>query len=267
MWKLYHKEDWMPNNWCFWSVVLEKTLESPLDCKEIQPVNPNRNQPWKFIGRADAPMLWPPDAKSQLVGKDPDAGKERGQEKGLTEDEIIGWHHRLNGHEFKQTQGNSEGEGILPCCSLWGLKELDTSEWLNNKSCKYLLEWQALGRGCVIYLFIFACHPQVDSPKQRHFSLTVRQRGRVFWGRPLRVPWTARRSKQSTLKEISPEYSLEGLMLKLKLQYFGHLMGRTDSLERTLMLGRIEGGRRRGWQRMRWLDGITDWMDTSLSKL
>ena len=88
-----------------------------------------------------------------------------------------------------------------------------------------------------------------------------------YWKRLLRIPWTARRSKQSILKEISPEYSLEGLLLKLKLQYFGHLMQRTDSLEKTLMLGMIEGGRRRGWQRMRWLDGTTDSMDMSLSKV
>ena len=87
------------------------------------------------------------------------------------------------------------------------------------------------------------------------------------WRRLLRVPWTARRSNHSILKEINPEYSLEGPMLKLKLQYFGHLMGRSDSFEKTLMLGKIEGGRRRGWQRMRWLDGIADSMDMSLSEL
>ena len=105
IWELEYKESWMPNNWCFWTVVLEKTLESPLDCKDIQPVHPKGDPSWVFIGRTDAeaetPILWPPHAKSWLVGKDPDAGKDWGQEeKGTTEDEIAGWHHWLDGHEF-----------------------------------------------------------------------------------------------------------------------------------------------------------------------
>ena len=105
MWELDHKEGWALKNWCFWIVMLEKTLESPLDCKEIQPVHPKGNQSWVFIGRTDVeaetPILWPPDAKRWLIGKDPDAGKDwRWEEKGMTEDEIAGWHHRLNGHEF-----------------------------------------------------------------------------------------------------------------------------------------------------------------------
>ena len=106
MWELDHKESWAPKNWCFWTVVLEKILEIPLDCKEIQLVNPKGNQPWMFIGRtnaeAETPILWPPDGKNWLIGKDPDAGKDWGQEeKGTTEDEMVGWHHRLDGHEFE----------------------------------------------------------------------------------------------------------------------------------------------------------------------
>ena len=116
IWELDHKEDWVPKNWCFWTVVLEKTLESPLGCK-IKPINPKGNQPWIFIGRTDAeakaPILWPPDVKSQLVGKDSDAGKDWGQEeKGMTEDETVGWHHWLNGHQFEQTPGDGKGQGI-----------------------------------------------------------------------------------------------------------------------------------------------------------
>ena len=104
--ELDYKENWAPKNWCFWTVVLEKTLESPLDCKEIQPVHPKGNQSWLFIGRTDAeaetPILWPPDAKSWHIGKDPDAGKEwRQEKKGMTEDEMVGWYHQLNGHEFE----------------------------------------------------------------------------------------------------------------------------------------------------------------------
>ena len=106
MWELDYKESWVPKNWCFWTVALEKTLESPLDCKEIQPVHPKGNQSWIYIGRTDAeaetPILWPPDAKNWLIWKDPDAGKDwRHEEKGTTEDEMVGWHHQLNGHEFE----------------------------------------------------------------------------------------------------------------------------------------------------------------------
>ena len=105
MWELDYKESWAPKNWCFWTVVLEKTVASPLDCKEIQPVHPKGDQSWKFIGRTDAkaetPILWPPNAKSWLIWKYPDAAKDWRQEKGTTEDEMVGWHHRLNGHEFE----------------------------------------------------------------------------------------------------------------------------------------------------------------------
>ena len=109
MWELDHKEGWALKNWCFWPVVLEKTLESSLDCKESKSVNPKGNQPWIFIGRTDAeaevPILWPPDAKSWLIGKDLDAGKDWGQEKRVTEDEMVGWHHWLGRHEFEQATG------------------------------------------------------------------------------------------------------------------------------------------------------------------
>ena len=115
------------------TVVLEKTLESPLDCKEIQPIHPKGNQPWIFSGRTDAeaetPILWPPDAKIWLSGKDPDTTKDwRQEENGTTEDEMVGWHHRLDGHEFEQAPGEAEGQGGLACCSPWGHKESDTTE-------------------------------------------------------------------------------------------------------------------------------------------
>ena len=133
MWQLEYKESRVLNNWCFWAVVLEKTLESPLDCKEIQPVHPQGDQSWIFIRRADAeaetPILWQPDAKNGLIGKDPDAGRDWGQEeKGKTEDEMAGWHHQLDGHEFEWTPGVGDGQGGLACCSPWGRKESDTTE-------------------------------------------------------------------------------------------------------------------------------------------
>ena len=136
MWELDCEESWAPKNWCFWTVVLEKTLESPLDCKEIQPVLPKGDQSWVFIWRTDVeaetPIVWPLDVKSWFIGKDPNAGKDWGQEeKGMTEGEI-GWHHQLNGHEFGCTLGVGDGQGSLACCSPWGLKESDMTEWLNN---------------------------------------------------------------------------------------------------------------------------------------
>ena len=135
MWELDHKEGWMLKNRCFWTVGLEKTLESPLDCKEIKPVNPKGNQPWAVIGRTDAeaeaPILWPPESKSWLTRKSPDPGKDwRQEEKGMTEDEMAGWHHQLDGCESEWTLGVGDGHGGLVCCDSWGRKELDTTEGL-----------------------------------------------------------------------------------------------------------------------------------------
>ena len=139
-----YEEGWVPKHWFFHTVVLEKTLESPVDGKKTKPVNPKWYQPWIFI-RTDvvnpkgyqpwifiSAVLWPPDAKSWLIGKDLDAGKDWGQEKRTTEDEMVGCHHILNGHEFEQTLGNDEGQESLTCCSPWGPKELDMTEWLNK---------------------------------------------------------------------------------------------------------------------------------------
>ena len=134
MWELDYKESWALKNRCLWTVVLEKTVASPLDCKEIQPVHPKGDQTWVFIGRtaveAKTPVLWLPDAKSWLIWKDPDAGKDWGQkEKGMTEDETVGWHHWLNGHGFGWTPGVGDGQGGLACWS--PCKESDMTEWLN----------------------------------------------------------------------------------------------------------------------------------------
>ena len=135
MWELDYKESWAQKNWSFRTVVWEKTLESPLDCEEIQQVHP-KGYSWMFIGRidveAETPVLWLPDVKSWLIWKDPDAGKDCGQkEKGTTEDEMVGWHHRLDGHEFGWTLGVGDEQRGLACCGSWGLKESDTTEWLN----------------------------------------------------------------------------------------------------------------------------------------
>ena len=136
IWKLDYKGSWALKNWCFWTMVLEKTLESPLDCKEIQPVHPKGKQSWMIIGRTDAeaetPIFWPRHTKSWLTAKDPDAGRDwRQEEKGTTEDEMSGWHHPLHGHEFEWTPGVGDGQGGLACCDSWGCKESDMTEPLN----------------------------------------------------------------------------------------------------------------------------------------
>jgi len=136
MWELNYKETLALTNWCFWTVMLENTLESPLDSREIKPVNPKGNQSWIFIGRNDAEavttILWPPDVKNWLTGKDSDAGKDwRQEEKGTTEDEMVGWHHQLDGREFEQALGVGDGQGSLVCCSPWGHKESYTTKRLN----------------------------------------------------------------------------------------------------------------------------------------
>ena len=135
MWELDCEESWGLKNWCFWTVVLEKILESSLDCKEIQPVHSEGDESWVFIGRTDVkaetPIFWPPHTKSWLIGKDSDARWDWGQEeKGTTEDEMIGWHHQLDAHEFVWTPGVGNGQGGLACCDSWGCKESDMlSDW------------------------------------------------------------------------------------------------------------------------------------------
>ena len=135
MWELDCKESWTLKNWCFWTMVLEKTLECPFDSRKIQPVHPKGNQSWISFGwshaEAETPILWPPDVKNWLTEKDPDAGKDwRQEKKGATKEEMVGWHHRLNGHEVEQTPGVGDGQGGLACCSPWDHKESDT-EHLN----------------------------------------------------------------------------------------------------------------------------------------
>ena len=162
--ELDYKESWAPKNWCFLTVVLEKTLESPLDCKEIQPVHPKGDQSWIYIGRTDAeaeiPILWPPDVKDWLIGKDPDAGKDwRQKEKGTTEDEMVGRHCWLGGHEFEQALGVGDGQGSLKCCSPWGHKESDKTESLN---------WTELTTGPRSSELVLSCWWVVLSPAVTH---------------------------------------------------------------------------------------------------
>ena len=158
MWELDCKENWVQKNWWFWTVVLEKTLESPLDCKEIQSVHTKRDQSWVFIGKNDVetetPILWPSDVKSWLIWKDPDAGKEWGQEeKGTAEDEMVGLPYRLNGHEFGSTPGVGDGQGGLACFRSWSCKESDMTEWLNWTNVLFIAQithgskWEDMHKG------------------------------------------------------------------------------------------------------------------------
>ena len=153
MWQLDYKESWVRKNWYFWTIVLEKTLESPLDCKEIKPVNPKGNQCWIFIERTDAeadvPVLWPLDVKSQLIRKDSDAGKDwRQEEKGTTEYEIVGCCRQLTGHEFEQAPGDGEVQGSLWCCSPWCYKESGTTEWTTTTTLQCNNLYISIARPC-----------------------------------------------------------------------------------------------------------------------
>ena len=146
-WTIKKKKSWATKNWCFWNVVTEKTLESPLDCKEIQSVHPKGNQSWIFKGRTDDEaqtlILWPPDVKNWLIWKDSDAGQDwKQKEKGMAEDEIVGWYHWVNGHEFEQVLGVDDTQGNLVCCCPRGHKELDITDWLNwrQREAKWLIQ-------------------------------------------------------------------------------------------------------------------------------
>ena len=163
MWELYHKESWALKNWCFWTVVLEKTFESPLDCKEIQPVHPKGNQSWIFIGRidaeAEAPIIWSPDVKNWFIRKDPDSGKDWRQEvKGMTEDEMVEWHHWFDEHDFEQALGVGDGQGSLVCCSPWGHKVSDTTEKLNWLKSHWVI--------VKLWFLRFMSHPASPSPHE-----------------------------------------------------------------------------------------------------
>ena len=198
MWELDHKEGWALKNWCFWIVVLEKILESPLDCKEIQPVHPKGNQSWIFTGRidaeAEAPILWPPHAKSQLIRKDPDAGKDWGQEeKGATEDEMVGWHHWFDGCEFKQALEDGDGQGSLACCSPWGWRvghDLAIEQHIYMESRKMVLmylfagqEWRC--RGSEQTCGHWAGRRGCDELREWHWHTYTSVCKTASWGKPL----------------------------------------------------------------------------------
>ena len=156
MWELEYKVSWVPKNWCFWTMVLEKTLESPLDCKEIQPVHSKGDQSWVFIGNTDVeaetPIFWPPDAKSWHIWKDPDVGKDRRrEEKGTTGDEMFRWHHRLNGHEFGYTPRVGDRQGGQVCWGSWCHNKSETTERLNWTESRIQASWPSVGTNPLLF--------------------------------------------------------------------------------------------------------------------
>ena len=182
MWELDLKESWRLKNWCFWTVVLEKTLESPLDCKEIRPVHPKGNQSSIVVVRTDAeaetPILWPPDVESWLIWKDPDAGKDRRQEKGTTENEMVGWYHWLNAHESEQALGAGDGQGSLACCSPWGWKESNMTEQLNCTEYAYSKSREF----CLILILELSSGPFFFFQNhKRIYSVTPENGQNFFW--------------------------------------------------------------------------------------
>ena len=288
MWELNCEEGWVPKNWCFSTMVLEKTLRVPWTTrrsnqsflKEISPGISLEGLMLKLKLQYFGHLMRRVNSLDKT-----DAGREWGQEeKGTTEDEMAGWHHWLDGHESEWTPGVGDGQGGLACCVSWGRKESDTTErliWSDliwfffldsqiTSDCDWRHEFKRcllLGRKAITNLDSIFKSRDITLPRKVHLvkamvfplvmyeyeSWTIKKakcwRIDAFemwhWRRLLRVPWTAKRSNQSILKEISPGCSLEGLMLKL--QYFGYLMQRTGSLEKTLMLWKNEGRRRRGW--------------------
>ena len=201
---MYGCESWTIKTAERWRIdaelVLEKTLESLLDCKEIQPVNPKGNQSWIFIGSfTETPILWPPDAKNWLIGKDPDVEKDwRREEKGRTEDEMVGWHHQLDGHAFEQDLGVGDRQGSLACCSPWGCKKLDTTEQLNWTELAMLNSWPKLFKGDFLNSWC--------SPLKRNFVHTS-----TSWKHStFKLPWWSSRWDSSLSMQGARVQSLMG---------------------------------------------------------
>ena len=221
-WELEYKESWALKNWCFWTVVLEKTLDSPLNCKEIQPVHLKGNQSWIFIGRTDAeaaaPILWPFDVKNWFTGKDPDSGKDgRQEEKGATENDMVGWHHWLNGHDFEKALGAGDGQGILLCCSPWVAKSRTRlNDWtelnLNNRE-KRKWKTATVSGTCglitkeVTFILHFLCHIRTNVGAVNTF-ITL-----FFFSIGLQCQATAVRQGEEIEEYLAIKHGTEGMRL------------------------------------------------------